>query len=170
MLACMAKSLAEKLASTAHLEEAIDEGDLREAVQSTVVNPEEAKPEEKEEDKPDERRNEVYPFQFEYKDDNGKVWKGGFVNHALNIGTKGRVGIAFSALNGGQPISSIPSDTLLSHRAIAHMTFSLKERPPWAKNLATLFDEEIIYALFAEVAEHERVFHGRAAAPGDGEE
>lgn len=168
----MAKSLAEKLHNQDHLrEDELDEETLAQLVQNNTVNPEEeaAKEETEEAELADPRLERVYSFDFDFTPDRGMPLRGKFVNHALNVGDQGRVGVAFSGLNGGQPLNSIPRDTALLHQAIAHMSFSLKERPKWAKNLAALDDPDIIYALFAEVAEHQRIFLGRPSASEEGE-
>lgn len=144
-----------------HLDDA-DDADLKAQVEDTTPDDEGA-----EKAGADKRTEREYPFHFEFTDDRGKKWEGAFVNRILSIADRGRAGVLEASLNNGLPHDSIPNLIRTAHHAIAHMTFSLDERPEWAKNLRKLTDLEIIFALFQEVAEHERVFHGRQSAEGE---
>ena len=150
--------LAEKLSMT-HLADVSDEELKDQIVEAT---PDAANSTEKDVDD-DPRTKERYPFSFSYRDDRGNEWKGSFVSQILSIQDRGRVGVLESTFNAGQPYESSPPLMRDIHAAIAHMTFSLAERPSWAKNLRNLKDPAVVFALFQEVAAHEMKFLGREA-------
>ena len=122
-----------------------------------------ATPEEQEAKKEDEdpRLKKQYTFPFDWTDGRGHKWQGDFKNQILTIGERQLVAIMDATLRNGLPFEAFgPLDRTVS-RAVAHMTYSLKSKPSWAKDLRTVTDEELILALYEEVASHEARVHGR---------
>lgn len=122
-------------------------------------------PEEKEAKKEDEnpRLKKKYKFQFDWTDGAGRKWQGDFTNEILNIGEKGLVAIMDATLRNGMVFDAFGPLDKAMFRAVAHMSYSLKgTKPSWAKDLRNdITDEELILALYEEVASHEAEFHGR---------
>ena len=105
-------------------------------------------------------RSYTFPFRFK---SGPKVYEGTFTNKILTVGERMKVGALFARITGGGAVDSLPSDVTSLARAIAWMTYSLEgERPEWARNLAMLDDDAVIYALFGEVWSHQTTFLGRA--------
>lgn len=111
-------------------------------------------------DAPDPRGEKKYTFQIEHKDARGKVWKGQFTNHILSIHERQQVGIMRSILGGGRPLESLDALTVEINLMVAHLSYSLDERPEWAKNLRTLEDPGLLQAIYTEVDSHESFFLG----------
>lgn len=103
----------------------------------------------------DPRDNEQWTFMFNYTDARGTQWKGKFTNKIMNMANLQQAAVAQSVLMGGQPLTSFASGMLELFNAIAHMTFSLIDRPEWAKDLTSIVDTNVILALWKEVASHE---------------
>jgi len=117
---------------------------------------------------PKERRE--YSFNFEFKDDRGKTWKGPFTNQALSPNQKLQVGVLKAALLGRLPYESMDAYTREIAERIAHATVSLVKRPDWARELGDLMDENILHKLYEEVLSHEAMFHGRKPDQKEGED
>lgn len=111
-------------------------------------------------DKPDPRGEKKYTFNIEYKDARGKVWKGQFTNKILSIHERQQVGIMRSMLGAGQPVSSLDALTVELNLMVAHMSYSLTEKPQWAENLRSLEDPAVLQAIYTEVDSHESFFLG----------
>jgi hypothetical protein len=110
-----------------------------------------------------------YTFPLEYKDPRGKLWTGEFRNRILSIRQKQQVKVLKARIGGGLPVEALDADVWTLNEAIAHMTFSLVKRPDWAKNLDELYDEQIVYKLYEEVASHEARFHRLESDTKEGE-
>jgi hypothetical protein len=121
-------------------------------------------------DKPDPRGEKRYTFQIEYKDARGKVWKGQFSNKILSIHERQQVGVMRSMLSGGQPLPSLDAMTMELNLMVAHMAYSLTEKPDWASNLRSLEDPGVLQAIYTEVDSHESYFLGWGAPQSSGEE
>lgn len=147
----MAESLADKLRMD-HLLEASTE-DLKTSVLKSVGSQEAAEPE-----KADPRDQEVYTFQFDWTDARGKRWQGEFTNKILDFSEQQAVAILKSKFNGGQPIESMDPTILALNGTVAHMTFSLKSCPDWAKDLRKIKDLSLIAELGKEVDSHESYY------------
>lgn len=106
------------------------------------------------------KMKEEYAFAFKWKDGRGKTWEGPFVNEILTIAKQQAVGVLRAKLGDGLPISSLDPFTNEINLMISHMTFSLKEKPDWAKDLRALHDVSLIQAIYEEVASHEATFFG----------
>lgn len=119
-------------------------------------------------DKPDPRSEKSYTFQVDFKDVRGKIWKGQFTNQILSIHERQRVGVMRSMLGGGQPIPSLDPMTIELNLMVAHMTYSLKERPTWAENLRSLEDPAVLQHIYEEVDSHESYFLGWGTPQGEG--
>lgn len=111
-------------------------------------------------DKPDPRGEKKYVFQIEYTDARGKVWKGQFTNKILSIHERQQVGIMRSMLGAGQPVQSLDALTVELNLMVAHMSYSLVEKPEWAANLRSLEDPGVLQAIYTEVDSHESFFLG----------
>lgn len=108
----------------------------------------------------DPRLQKKYPFKFEWKDGRGKVWKGDFVNEVLSIGKRQMAGVLQAKLAAGVPMASLDSLTIEINLMVAHMTYSLVERPEWAQDLLALDDVRLLQELYSEVIAHEATFLG----------
>ncbi len=149
------------------IKKTFDQGGLNENPESA----EDMKERLDETDLPEERTDETlekekllqkeYTFLFEWEDGNGKVWKGEFTNQILDIKTQQMVGVMRARMGRGMPIESLPEITNEINLMVAHMTYSLSERPGWAKSLDDLTDIALLQAIYMEVAKHDATFHGR---------
>jgi hypothetical protein len=101
-----------------------------------------------------------YPFNFDWTDGRGKRWQGEFVNKVLSLWDKRRVGIMRAQLAGLAPANAIDELTTEINLMLAHMTYSLVKRPPWAQNLGQLTDVRLLQEIYTEVVSHEATFHG----------
>ena len=106
------------------------------------------------------RLKKEYPFSFSWTDRLGKTWTGNFVNKILSIGDRQGVGVLRAKLSGGIPADSLDPLTTEINLIIAHLTYSLIERPDWAKNLTELDSVPLIQAIYGEVMAHEATFQG----------
>lgn len=111
----------------------------------------------------DPKTKREYTFNFEFKDEWGKVWKGSFTNVCLSPHQKINVGVLKASLLGKLPYDSLDVYTRALAERISHMTISLIKRPPWAQELGDFLDENMIHALYEEVSSHEDTFHQRKA-------
>lgn len=142
--------------------EAVDEveipsdDDLKRRVETASV-PEKPKADP---DKPDPRGEKKYMFTLEHRDARGKVWTGQFTNKILSIHERQQVGAMRSMLGAGQPIQSLDALTIELNLMVAHMTYSLVEKPDWAENLRSLEDPSVLQAIYTEVDSHESFFLG----------
>lgn len=112
------------------------------------------------EKKPNPKDNREYPFVFSHTDGHGKVWKGNFTNKVLTIRDRQSVGVLRARLASGVPVVALDDMTQEINLMIAHLTFSLTERPDWAKDLQSLDDIRLLQELYLEVASHEAHFLG----------
>lgn len=137
-------------------EELPTDDDLKQQVQKAALptSPEEVP------DKSDPRSEKYYSFPFEYKDARGKLWKGQFTNKILSIHERQQAGVLRSMLGAGQPVQSLDAFTIELNLMVAHMTYSLTEKPQWAENLRNLDDPQLLQALYTEVDSHESFFLG----------
>ena len=119
-------------------------------------------------DGPDPRAEKQYTFQLDYKDARGKVWKGQFTTKILSIHERSQVGAMRAMLSAGQPLQSLDAMTVELNLMVAHMAFSLTEKPKWAENLRTLEDPGVLQAIYTEVDSHESYFLGWRAPQEDG--
>ena len=110
--------------------------------------------------KPDPRGEKSYTFQLDYEDARGKKWAGQFTNKILNIHERQKVGTMRAMLSGGQPFDSLDELTSELNLMVAHLAFSLTEKPKWAANLRALEDYQLLQAIYEEVNSHESYFLG----------
>lgn len=101
-----------------------------------------------------------YTWQFSWKDGRGRVWSGQFGNKVLSVRDRQMVGILRARLGAGVPVESLDGMTTEINLMIAHLTYSLTERPAWAKDLAALEDVRVLQEIYMEVADHEATFLG----------
>jgi hypothetical protein len=117
-------------------------------------------------DKPDPRGEKYYTFQLDFKDARGKVWSGQFTTKILTVHERQQVGVMRSMLGAGQPLPSLDALTAELNLIVAHMTYSLTEKPDWAENLRQLENPRILQAIYAEVDSHESYFLGWGEVEG----
>ena len=109
----------------------------------------------------DPRANREYPFQFKWTDSAGKTWSGPFVSKILTLGEQSLVGTLRARLSGSVAYEALDDFTKELNYLVANLSYSLKDRPEWAKDLRELDDIALLQALFAEVAKHEATFRGQ---------
>jgi hypothetical protein len=111
-----------------------------------------------------------YTWQFSWTDGRGRTWSGQFRNKVLSVRDRQMVGILRARLAAGVPLEALDDMTAEVNLMIAHLTYSLAERPAWAKDLAALDDVRLLQEIYLEVADHEATFFGyRPASPaGEG--
>jgi len=112
----------------------------------------------------DPRLLEDFTFEIDWADPRGKVWKGKFVNRILSGQQISQVGAMKARMAGGVPWDSLDEYTSDHNEKLSHLTFSLIERPSWAKNLGELKYKDLLDAIYQEVSLHEATFSGRVAA------
>lgn len=113
------------------------------------------------------RRKEVYTFPFDWQpklqsgepNPKSKRWKGQFTNKVLGIKERQAVGILRAKLSGGLPFDSLDPLTNEINLMVAHLTYSLTEKPEWLK-LSDMKDYRVLQEIFGEVALHEATFLG----------
>jgi hypothetical protein len=110
--------------------------------------------------KPDGRTEKTWTFAFSWTDERKKTWEGTFTNKILSIAERQQAAILEAKLCGGLPYDAIDPATRNVNHAIAHMVFSLRDSPPWAKDLRKLEDALLVIAIYQEVASHEATFFG----------
>jgi len=119
----------------------------------------------KEPDALDPKDSKDYTFEFSYTDPRGGRWEGTFANKILTIGQQRQVKIIKAKLAGGVSVESQDASVWQMNEMIAHLLVSLDRKAPgfpsWAGELDKLYDEQIVYKLYAEVASHENRFWRR---------
>jgi hypothetical protein len=141
-----------------------DPDEMRDRIDAQFKESEEATP-----DNPKLARDYVFAFKYESK---SRVYEGKFKNKILNVGERMRCGALASELIGGKSYDSVPPIVKQLALITSWMTYSLdrKTRPDWATNLSAIEDENVLFALYAEVWDHQSTFLGLpdsavAAAP-----
>lgn len=111
-----------------------------------------------------------YSFTFRHKTARGKTYEGRFTTRVLTIEERERVGQIVAVRRLGAPVASFDGLTLDLQRARAHLSFSLKARPPWASDegLGKLLDYDVVQKLYEEVLSHEQWFLFREVYPPPG--
>lgn len=121
-------------------------------------------------------REEVeYTWRFKYEQpETGKVWTAIFKNRVLNLDERLQAAALESQLNGGVAYMSVEPIMGTLAKAVAHLTFSLKDKqqqspPGWADNFLRLYTTAPVMALYEEVLGHERIFLGLRPDSEEGE-
>lgn len=140
--------------SMTHLSEETqaDTEDLKKAI-LLQTQPEQAAPQPPV--RPDPRDEDEWTFQFSWTDPRGKTYTGTFTNKILTMGEQQSMAALITRFTAGAPWDALLPDVQITTRAIAHMTFSLTKRPPWASDLRKVKDPALILALWGRVASHE---------------
>ena len=138
------ESIQDRLRMT-HLNADIEE--LKKSVEETVRPPPV--------DEKDPRDEETWTFAFDHTDKRGKRWAGELTNAILTLEEQGYVAVLRSRLQGGQPTESLDSSVVELNMAISWLSYSLKKKPEWAKDLLSLRDPAIVFALWERVRSHE---------------
>lgn len=150
----------DKLSNPAHL--ALSDTDQLKAAAEKAVTPE-AKPTV---DPDDPKLRDTYPFDFDWTDPRGRRWMGKFTNKILSIAQQQAAAVLRAQLGGGMSVVSLDVEAREVNLMIAHMEFSLIDRPDWAKDLRSLKDKRLLYRLYEEVAAHEGTFFGHDESEG----
>lgn len=108
----------------------------------------------------DPRAQEKYTFKFSYTDARGKEWAGDFSTKILTIHERQMVGALRAQWGGGLPVSAMDALTNELNLMLAHLTYSLSDKPTWAANLRKLQDFQLLQKIYEEVASHEAYFLG----------
>ena len=148
-------NLAERL-TMSHLEEGTDVDSLRAATERAVSRA----PVQDADAPPDE---DTWTFTFKYSDVRGKVWSGVFTNKILDIEKQSLVAVLRARLQGGMASEAFDAGVQDLNLAVAHMTFSLESKEPWAKDLMKVKDPAVVLALYEKVRSHEDRYFRRGA-------
>jgi hypothetical protein len=112
----------------------------------------------------DPKGKDEYPFHFSWKDGRGKVWEGEFVDKILTTAERQMAG-ALRARFAGVAADRLDPFTSHINMMVSHLTFSLVQRPDWAKDLRTLKNIDLLQAIYNEVSLHEETFFGLKPTP-----
>lgn len=112
----------------------------------------------------DPKGREEYTFRLRWTDGRSKLWEGEFTNKILSIGERQMAG-TLRARFSNVAFDRLDALTSEINFITAHLTFSLKDKPEWAKNLRDLKDIALIQAIYEEVASHEATFFGLGQNP-----
>lgn len=136
--------------------------DNQEAKESMEKSLEIEDPEEKKAiaEKANPRSQREYTFKFDWEDGRGKHWRGTFTNTILTIHQRQLSGILRARLSSNTPQVALDVITDNINTIIAHLTYSLTQKPKWANNLLQMTDMALLQALYKEVLAHEDFFHG----------
>jgi hypothetical protein len=144
-----------------HLNESTEE--LKRQVERTVTGVEDEAV-----DAPDPRDEEQWTFQFEWKDGRGRAWRGQFTNKILSIAEQQAAASLKARFTGGAPWAAIDGEMQVINTAVAHMVFSLVEKPTWAEDIRKLLDPALIMAIYDKVSSHETRFFRLGSTPASG--
>ena len=108
----------------------------------------------------DPKAAKSYTFSLDYTDAHGKTWAGSFTTKILSIGERQLVGALRARMSGGAQVESLDALTVEINLMLAHLAYSLTDKPKWADNLAELEDVGVVQAIYSEVASHEAYFLG----------
>lgn len=133
--------------------------DLKAAIQKDV----EAPPDKA---RDDPKGHERYSFELDWTDGRGKRWLGEFTNKILSLRERQLVGVMRARFAGGMPVSSVDEMTHEINLMLAHLAFSLVEKPDWAEELRNIQNVQLLQEIYAEAASHEATFLGWGAAEG----
>jgi len=115
----------------------------------------------------DPRFKERYTFKFRWDNGRGDIKSGTFINKILSLHEKNSlVDILRARLCGSLAYEAISPLSNEINFIRAWCQFSLEEKPKWAEDLGALTSEDLIQALYQEVASHEACFHGREEPKG----
>lgn len=104
-----------------------------------------------------------HTFELDYTDRRGHHWRGRFRCHVLTADESVQVSLTKAQMLNGTAPYLLDDSTLLLLEARAHLAVALDEAPAWAKRLGKLRDHNVIAAIYKEVVDHERRFHGAAS-------
>lgn len=111
-----------------------------------------------------------HEFDLDYVDSRGHRWEGRFRCHVLTIDERLQVALTKARLMNGIAPFMLDPDTLMVLEMRAHLAVVLDKAPDWAKNMGRFRDQNVIAAIYREVAQHESRFHGTdAKESGDGD-
>lgn len=111
-----------------------------------------------------------WTFYFRWEAPRGKVYEGMFTNRILTFGGKDDAACLAARMRTGLPVESMNSYRSDMIERVAWMTKSLIKRPEWARNLASIIDDDCIVLLYAKVEEHEALFREPRKTADDSEE
>lgn len=107
-------------------------------------------------------------FTLRYVGYGDRVWAGDFTMKVLSVKDTIQVGLVKARLAGGIPLADLDPNTAFTLEVVAHLTVAIVAAPPWAKDLLSIYDGNVLGAIYQEVTAHEARFRG-AVLPGSGE-
>lgn len=116
--------------------------------------------------KRDPKMDKHYAFSINWEDGQGHLWKGDFVNKILSIRERQMVGVMRARLGNALPADALDPLTQEINLMVAHLSFSLEEKPEWAEDLFTLEHIALLQTIYMEVMAHEGMFLGRETFNG----
>lgn len=143
----------------AELKKGLATPDPREAAETAAPAPEAL---------PDPRDAEEWTFALNYVDRRGRAWTGTFTNKILSMGNQLQVAVIRARLLQNTALAQLDDSSANLAHMIAHLTLSLTQAPKWAADLRELRDVKVLYAIYEQVSEHERIFFRHPADPGQG--
>jgi hypothetical protein len=108
-------------------------------------------------------------FNVEYHDpDTGKVLEGQFTAQVLNADGKTKVGRILSNLAGRTKFDDMPDAWKAWADAVANCAVRLTDKPSWFDTKAGE-DDQLLWAVYGRLLEHEQAFFRSNHAAGNGE-
>lgn len=99
-------------------------------------------------------------FDLDYVDKRGHRWRGRFTTHILTMREQVQIGLVRARMAGGVSPDQLDVLTANMLEMLAHLTIAVDEAPAWFKNIENFRDQVLLEKIYAEVAQHERRFHG----------
>jgi len=118
----------------------------------------------------DPKAQREYTWDFDWKDARGKVWQGKFTNRAPDMGEVVKIGVARARISSNLSLEALDDTTGEVAIMLAHLTYTLIERPDWAKDLFSITNPRLLQEIFMEVLAHEAFFLGYVPTPEIGAE
>lgn len=110
---------------------------------------------------PSEKRKKAQrekPFHVHFQSADGAVYDGDFTNKILSLGQRSVVGALQAKFADGVPYETLDYDTRRLNEMVAHLSVSLVRRPDWFKDIAGIYDVDLLQVVYAEVLTHEAEF------------
>ncbi len=108
-----------------------------------------------------------HEFVLDFVDARGRRWNGTFRSHVLTVRDRIQVGATRARLAGGVAPVALDAETLTLLEVLAHLAVAVDDCPPWFDDTLSLYAQDVLGAVYKEVASHERRFWG-AKPEGEG--
>ena len=109
-----------------------------------------------------------HEFDLDHLDARGHRWEGRFRCHVLTIDERVQVALTKARMMGGVAPFMLDPETLALLEMRAHLAVALDKAPDWMKRMGGFRDQNVVAAIYREVAQHEQRFHGSTSeSPGD---